>query len=109
MADGGIHFVTLLLRFFSSPMASFEINVDLLYVRADYVRRRLLNVIRLLSLPISKASLKRLDGGRRQTRPQRFWVRPGRISAWWVNFTAQVGFSFRALFGLPTMPLLIYI
>ena len=45
----------------------------------------------VLSLQISKAGLKRLDRGWRDTRPRRFWIRPGRTSGWWDNFAAKVG------------------
>ena len=58
MADGRITFVSLLLELFSSLEGFLEINLPLLNVQADYARRKL-NIIRLLCLPILKASLKR--------------------------------------------------
>ena len=61
-------FVSLFLGVFSSLIACLEINIAVLNVQADYVRRRL-NIIRLLSLPMSKANLKRLDRELRQTKP----------------------------------------
>ena len=37
-----------------------------------------------------------------QTRPWRFWVRPGRTSTWWDNFTAQVGcYRFQIMCAYP--------
>ena len=45
--------------FSSSLIACVEIKLALLNVQADYVRRRV-NIVRLLSLPIFKASLERL-------------------------------------------------
>ena len=67
------------LGFSSSLIAFLEINLALVNVEADYVSRRL-NITRLLCLPISTASLKRVDRERRQTRPLRLWVRPGHKS-----------------------------
>lgn len=72
MADGRITFVSSLLGLFSSLIACLAIDEAVLNVKGDYVRKRL-NIIRLLSLLIPKASLKRLHRGRRQTRSRRFW------------------------------------
>ena len=71
IADVRIHFVSPLHRLFWSLIACLDINSALLNAHADYVRRRL-NIIRLLSLPISKASLKCLDKGWRRTRSSGF-------------------------------------
>ena len=69
-------------------LACFQANLDFLFLPADYSRRRQ-NIIRLLSLPVSKGGrLKRLGGC--PPRPRRFWVRPGRTSAWWDNFLAHI-------------------
>ena len=49
-----------------------------------------MNIIRLLSLPVAKiGTVKRLNR-RRQARSRRFWVRPGRTSAWWASFVNQI-------------------
>ena len=40
MANGHITFVSFLLGLFSSLIACLEVNLALLNVRADYVRRR---------------------------------------------------------------------
>ena len=69
-------------------LACFQANLDFLFLPADYSRRRQ-NIIRLLSLPVSKGGrLKRLGGC--PPRPRRFWVRPGRTSAWTDNFLAHI-------------------
>ena len=45
-------------------------------------------VRRLLSMPLSRTgTVRRLN--RRPVTPWRFWVRPGRISAWWGNFVIE--------------------
>ena len=62
MVDGRITFVSLLLWLFSRQISSNEINLTLLNAQADYVRKRL-DIIRLLSRPNSKGSLKCLDRG----------------------------------------------
>ena len=50
----------------------------------------MLNIIRLLSLLVSRTGgIKRLNRGR-QARPRRFWVPPRRTSAWWDNFVDQI-------------------
>ena len=61
----------VMLGLFPSLLAYLEVNLALLNVQADY-ERRTLNIIKQIMLPISKASLKRLEQGRRQTRPGRF-------------------------------------
>ena len=94
MADRRIAFVSLLLGLLASIMACFQSHFAMLNVQGDYARRRR-NIIRLLSLPVSKTGgIKRLNRNRgRQARPRRFWVRPGRTSAWWDNFVDQIVIS----------------
>ena len=49
-----------------------------------------MNIIRLLSLPVAKiGTVKRLNT-KRQARSPRFWVRPGRTSAWWASFVNDI-------------------
>lgn len=80
---------SLLLGLLSSLMACVQLNLALLNLHFNYLRRRL-NIIRLLSLSESRIGrLKLLKRAGRQTRPRRFWVRPGRTSAWWNNFVSQ--------------------
>ena len=64
MANGHIIFVSLRLGLFPGLMACLDINLALLNVQADYVRR--LNVFMSPLLPVSKVSLKCLDRERRQ-------------------------------------------
>ena len=82
-------FVSLLLGLLASIMACFQFHFAMFNEQGDYARRRR-DIIRLLSLPVSKTGgIKRLNRGR-QARPRRFWVRPGRTSAWWDNFVDQI-------------------
>jgi len=79
--------VSLLLGLVSSLIAYLQLQVACIDLQADYTRRRL-GIIRLLSLSVSKtAAVKRLRG--RPARPRRFWIRPGRTSAWWDNFVNE--------------------
>ena len=72
-----------------STWASLKHTVTfLLTFQADYVRKRL-NMIRLLSVPVSRTgTVKRLN--RRPATPRKLWVGPGRTSAWWDNFVNQI-------------------
>ena len=66
---------------FQGLIAYPEINLALLNVQADSLTRRL-KVVRLLSLPISMASLKHIHRGRGQKGARRCWARPERTSTW---------------------------
>ena len=47
-----------------------------------------MSIMKMLSISTSeKIVLKRLN--KKPARPRRFWVRPGRTSAWWDNFASQ--------------------
>ncbi len=47
-------------------------------------------LVRLLSMPVARnVAVKRLNK-RRQARPRRFLVRPGRKNAWWSGFVNQI-------------------
>ena len=82
-------FVSPLLGLLVSIMACFQLHFAMLNVQGDYARRRR-SIIRFLSLLVSKTEgIKRLNRGR-QAWPRRFWVRPGRPSAWWDNFVDQI-------------------
>ena len=84
MANNHLAFLSLILGLISSLIACFQTSSAL---QVDYYRRRQ-KIIRSLSLQLSKVGrLKRLRGF--PPRPRRFWVRPGRTSAWWDNFVAQ--------------------
>lgn len=85
MTGRSITFVSLLIGFFfSSLIACLEIKPPC------WMFKLITWVGALLSLLISKASLKRLGGERRQTKGRRFGVRQGRTRAWWGTVAAQV-------------------
>lgn len=56
---------------------------------ADYLQKRM-NIIRILSsLGTGTGVVKRL-GKKRRRQKRRFWIRPGRTSAWWNGFISEV-------------------
>ena len=76
-----------LLGLISSLIASIQLHVTILNVLGEYLRKRM-NIMKMLSVSTSqKIVLKRLN--KKPARPRRFWVRPGRTSAWWDNFASQ--------------------
>ena len=85
MAAQRVNLVSL-LGLISSLIACVQVNFAMLTVHLNYVKERA-NIFKLLSLSDGRIGrqrqLKRLG---RQPRPRRFWVRPGRTSAWWDNF-----------------------
>ena len=85
---GGL--ASLLLGFISSLVACMQLNLAMLTVHLNYMKQRI-EIFTLLSLSDGRIGrqrqLKRLG---RQPRPRRFWVRPGRTSAWWDNFVNQI-------------------
>ena len=51
--------------------------------------KKRMNIVRLLSLPLTKTAIfKRL--GKKRQRKKRFWIRPGRTSAWWNGFIGEI-------------------
>ena len=40
-------------------------------------------------IAFSRASYRRFGSNTRLARARRFWIRPGRTSAWWGNFASQ--------------------
>ena len=58
MADGRFSFLSFILWLISNLISCFQVNLALLILQADY-SRRLQNIIRLLSLPVSRGG--RLD------------------------------------------------
>ena len=85
-----VNLVSLLLGLISSLIACVQVNFAMLTVHLNYVKERA-NIFKLLSLSDGRigrqGQLKRLG---RQPRPRRFWVRPGRTSAWWDNFVGEI-------------------
>ena len=56
---------------------------------ADYLYK-LMNIIRLLSLSTTGTAIVKRLGKKRQRQNRRFWIRPGRTSAWWNCFISEV-------------------
>ena len=77
---------SVLVELISSLSACMQQNVALLNAEISYARRRL-DICKLFTLSTGQngrhTQLKRVG---KQCRPRRFWVRPGRTSAWWGNF-----------------------
>ena len=81
--------VSTLIGLISSLITYVQLNIAMLSFQVDYARKRT-NIIRLLSLTVSKiGTVKRLNR-RSEARSRRFWVRPGRTSAWWASFVNQI-------------------
>ena len=81
--------VTVLLGLISSLVACLQLNYTLINNHFHYCKRRL-EILKLLSISDeNKRRGKHLKRTRRQPRPRRFWIRPGRTSAWWDNFVDQ--------------------
>jgi hypothetical protein len=80
--------MAILLGLISSLIACIQLHVTmLLNVHGEYLRKRI-NIMKMFSVSTSqKIVLKRLK--KKPARPRRFWVRPGRTSAWWDNFASQ--------------------
>ena len=80
--------MAILLGLISSLIACIELHVAMLNVHGEYLRKRM-NIMKMLSVSTSqKIVSKRLK--KKPARPRRFWVRPGRTSAWWDNFVSQI-------------------
>ena len=69
----------------SSLIACLELNVALINLQAVAVRTRQ-NVLQSLLLFNRQQQLERRHNPYRR---QRFWIRPGRMSAWWDNFVNE--------------------
>ena len=77
---------SVLLGLISSLLACMQLNVALLNAEISYTRGRLHNY-KLFTLSTGQNGWqKQLKRVRKQCRPRRFWVRPGRTSAWWDSF-----------------------
>ena len=80
----------VLLRLISSPLACMQLIVALLNAEISYARRRL-DICKLFTLSTGQnGRQKQLKRAGKQCLPRRFWVRPGRTSAWWDNFVNQI-------------------
>ena len=82
-AAGRRQIASVLLGLISSLLACMQLNVALLNAEISYARRWL----DILTLSTGQnGRQKQLKRVGKQCRPRRFWVRPGRTSAWWDNF-----------------------
>ena len=76
---------SVLLGLISSLLACMQLNVALLNAEISYARRWL-DICKLFTLSTGRnGRQKQLKRVGKQCRPRRFWVRPGRTSAWWDN------------------------
>ena len=77
---------SVLLELISSLVACMQLNVALLNAEISYAIRRL-DICKLFTLSTGQnGRQKQLKRVGKRCRPRRFWVRPGRTSAWWDNF-----------------------
>jgi len=83
---------SLLLGLISCLISCLQINVALLNSKMSHFSSQL-NISRLLVLNSLKSTLWRLERDSEQQRRGRYWMRPGRTSAWWHSFTAQLVWS----------------
>ena len=67
-------------------IACLELNVALFNLLLVFHRRR---TILMRDIAFSKTSYRRFGSNTRLARARRFWIRPGRTSAWWDNFVSQ--------------------
>ena len=77
---------SLLLTLTSALVSCVQVNIALISLHADYVRRRI-NPMKSIALFDSRKPVKQL---RQEQKPRRFWVRPGRATAWWDNFRVEI-------------------
>ena len=86
MAADGRQIASVLLGLISSLLAWMQLNVALLNPEISYTRRRL-DVCKLFTLSTGQNGRhKQLKRVGKHCCPRRFWVKPGRTSAWWDNF-----------------------
>ena len=81
--------VSIVTGIILSIIGYIQLNIAMLSYQADCERVRA-TLVRLLSIPFARnVAVKRLNK-RRQARPRRFLVRPGRTNAWWSGFVNQI-------------------
>ena len=80
--------VAVLISLIANIVSCIQLNIAMLNSHADYMKKRMI-FVRLLSLPLTKAAIvKRLR--KKRQRKKRFWIRPGRTSAWWNGFIGEI-------------------
>ena len=89
MAADRRQIASVFLGIISSLLACMQLNVALLNAEISYARRRR-DICKLLTLSTAQNGWqKQLRRAGKQCSPRRFWVRPGRTSAWWANFSVN--------------------
>ena len=86
MAADRRQIASVLLGLISSLLACVQLNVALLNAEISYARGQL-DICKLFPLSTGQnRQQKQLKRVGKHCCPQRFWVKPGRTSAWWNNF-----------------------
>ena len=67
-------------------IACLELDLALFNLLLVSHRRR---TILMRDIAFSRTSYRRFGSNTRLARARRFWIRPGRTSAWWDNFVSQ--------------------
>lgn len=83
--------VAILITLTSSIISCIQLNITMLNSKRDYLKKRM-DIVRLPFLPAAQiitAIVKRL-GKKGEGRKRRFWIRPGRASAWWDGFVGEI-------------------
>ena len=75
-----------MLLFLVFLIACLELNPARLNLLLVSHRRR---TILMRDIAFSRTSYRRFGSNTRLARATRFWIRPGRTSAWWDNFVSQ--------------------
>ena len=80
-------FVLMLLSILSSLIACLQLNIALYNLQTTFLRKRQ-NTLRALLL--SNGPQRRTLRRYKPYKERRFWIRPGRTSAWWDSFVNEV-------------------
>ena len=75
-----------LFGFILSLIACFKLNLSTFSLHLNFMKRRLNIWGSFRCLTVEHKQLKRAAT---HVRPRRFWIRPGRTSAWWDNFVSE--------------------
>ena len=67
-------------------IACLELNLAILNLLLVSHRRK---TILMRDIAFSRTSYQQFGENARLARARRFWIRPGRTSAWWDNFVSQ--------------------
>ena len=70
--------------------ALLQVNLVLILQTAAHYKRRTNELIAVLTSISSTSSQKGGRKIRKQRKPKRFWIRPGRTGKWWQNFLDNV-------------------